>query len=56
MTDTQNSSLIRPFEAQEVKEVIFAMHPDKSPGPDGMDPGFFQEFWDIVGLQVTGES
>lgn len=24
------------------------MHPDKSPGPDGMSPGFYQKFWHIV--------
>ena len=29
------------------------MHPDKSPGPDRRNPGFHQEYWDIVGGQVT---
>ena len=29
------------------------MHPDKAPGPDGMNPGFFQHYWDVVSDDVT---
>ncbi|XP_031116020.1 uncharacterized protein LOC116019789 [Ipomoea triloba] len=29
------------------------MFPDKSPGPDGMNPGFYQQYWDVVGSDVT---
>ncbi|WCJ24888.1 RNA-directed DNA polymerase (reverse transcriptase) [Euphorbia peplus] len=29
------------------------MHPDKSLGPDGFNPGFYQKYWDVVGSQVT---
>ena len=29
------------------------MHPDKVLGPDGMNPCFFQHFWDLVGNDVT---
>lgn len=31
------------------------MHPDKSPRPDGMNPGFHQKFWNIIGKDVAKE-
>lgn len=29
------------------------MHPDKSPGPDGMNPAFYQRFWNIIGNDIV---
>lgn len=48
----QNVELLKDVEDQEVKKAIFHMHPDKSPGPDGMSPGFYQKYWDIVGPDI----
>lgn len=28
------------------------MHPDKSPGPNGFNPMFFQNFWDVCGNDI----
>ncbi|XP_062114673.1 uncharacterized protein LOC133825790 [Humulus lupulus] len=48
-----NLDLIKPVEPEEVKQALFQMHPDKSPGPDGFSPGFYQKFWDIVGEDIV---
>ena len=50
--EEHNKNLFRPFETHEVKDG-FSMHLDKSPGPNGMNPAFFQTYWDIVGQEVT---
>ncbi|KAM6600853.1 hypothetical protein CsatA_020462 [Cannabis sativa] len=52
VTSTQNDSLLQPLTDEEVKDALFQMHPDKSPGPDGMTPGFYQKCWAIVGNDV----
>jgi hypothetical protein len=36
-----------PFLKEEFREAVFSMHPDKCPGPDGYNPGFYQHFWSI---------
>ncbi|XP_019150943.1 PREDICTED: uncharacterized protein LOC109147742 [Ipomoea nil] len=48
-----NARMLKPVTAEEVRIAVFQMHPDKSPGPDGLGPGFFQQYWDIVGPEVT---
>ncbi|XP_019167878.1 PREDICTED: uncharacterized protein LOC109163584 [Ipomoea nil] len=53
VTEAQNAHLLRPFEPEEVRAALFSMGKDKSPGPDGMNPGFYQAFWDVIGKDVT---
>lgn len=53
VTSEQNQSLIMPVTDEEVKHAAFSMHPDKSPGLDGLNPGFFQEYWSVVGGDVV---
>lgn len=33
--------------------MTFQMHLDKAPGPDGMNPTFFQIYWGIMGREVA---
>ncbi|XP_019170961.1 PREDICTED: uncharacterized protein LOC109166463 [Ipomoea nil] len=53
VTNEQNDELLRPFEPEEVRSALFSMGKDKSLGPDGMNPGFYQAFWDIIGKDIS---
>ncbi|XP_010480729.1 PREDICTED: uncharacterized protein LOC104759515 [Camelina sativa] len=53
ITGEINDSLTRPATEQEIKEVLFMMHPDKAPGPDGMTALFYQRAWDTVRPDLT---
>ena len=53
ITEDMNSQLSAQFMAWEVKEAIKQMAPLKAPGPDGMPPLFFQNYWNLVGNDVT---
>lgn len=36
-----------------MKRAVDSMHPEKSPGCDGLNPGFYQVYWSIVGQDVV---
>lgn len=52
VTDEQNMTMLAYVQPKEVKAALFNMHPDKSPGPDGMSPGYFQKYWKVVGTDL----
>ncbi|KAL0427274.1 UNVERIFIED_CONTAM: putative mitochondrial protein [Sesamum latifolium] len=54
VTEEMNEVLLQPFSLEEVKCALDQMYPYKSPGPDGMSPVFYQKFWHIIGLDVSG--
>lgn len=39
----------------EIREEMFAIHPDKAPGPDGFSASFFQSNWEAVGPAICCE-
>jgi hypothetical protein len=40
--------LDRPFTEEEVEQTLFQMAPNKAPGADGFNAGFFQTHWQLV--------
>lgn len=55
ITDHMNNGLIRPISDAEIKRAVKAIKSDSTLGIDGMTGHFFQNFWHIVGPQVTKE-
>nr|GMD04088.1 uncharacterized protein LOC109166477 [Ipomoea batatas] len=53
LNDADNYRLLRLFTLEEVKDALFSMAPNKSPGPDGFSPTFFQHFWSERGQDVA---
>lgn len=53
ITPKQNWELLKQITMEEVKQAIFEMHPDKSPGPDGLTPAFFKKSRDIIGSDIV---
>jgi len=47
------SNLSKPFNPLEVETSIRSMGKYKAPGPDGFQPVFYQDCWDIVGDSVS---
>lgn len=44
-----NNMLDMRFTKEEVTQALFSMHPDKSFGPNAMNPAFLKSFWQTVG-------
>lgn len=49
LTRDELESLNKPFSAVEMKASVRSMGKFKAPGPDGFQPIFYQESWDVVG-------
>jgi hypothetical protein len=47
VANDDNLLLTSPFIKEEFRKMIFLLNPDKWPGPDGYNPGFYQHFWSL---------
>jgi hypothetical protein len=52
ITDRINTMLTRLPTHEEIKNAVFSLNKDSSPGPDGFGAIFFQTFWNIIKLDV----
>lgn len=48
----ENSVLCRLPTPLEIKDILFDMQSLKAPGPDGLPPLFYKNYWPIVGSEV----
>lgn len=46
-------SLTEHIQPAEIKRALFDMGPLKAPGPDGLNPLFFQSQWEVVGPSIV---
>ncbi|XP_073041827.1 uncharacterized protein [Primulina eburnea] len=53
ISEEENNMTTAPFTEDEFRKACFQMHPDKSPGPDGFNPTFFQKFWQVIGPDIV---
>lgn len=52
ISNEMNEDLIWPISLEEVEAVVFGMKKDKAPKPNGFPIKFYQEFWEIVKLDL----
>ncbi|XP_057249105.1 uncharacterized protein LOC104906541 [Beta vulgaris subsp. vulgaris] len=52
ISEEDNMLLCSEVSAEEIKNAVFELAPDKAPGPDGFPPYFFQKYWSLVGNSV----
>jgi len=48
VTEQQNSDLVRLPNLDEVRNALFSIDSNKTPGPDGFGAGFFKKYWHII--------
>jgi hypothetical protein len=52
ISEGDSAALIKPFLLDEIKEAIWDCDSFKCPGPDGINIGFFKDFWDLLKIDL----
>lgn len=52
ITNAQNEMLIEYLTFEEFTEAVRNMHPDKTSGPNGLNPTFFQHIWKLISREI----
>ncbi|XP_020874084.1 uncharacterized protein LOC110226497 [Arabidopsis lyrata subsp. lyrata] len=52
VTQEMNEDLVRPISEEELYRAVHQMAREKAPGPDGLNPGFYQDHWPTIRLAV----
>ncbi|KAH0729557.1 hypothetical protein KY290_000682 [Solanum tuberosum] len=52
ITEEDNAYITAPPTMQEVRDSVFSIDPDSSPGPDGLNGKFFQSTWHIIAYDL----
>lgn len=55
VSNDDNLLLTTSFTKEELWVAMFSMHPDKCPGLDGYNPGFYQQFWNLCSDEIFKE-
>lgn len=53
ITPEENERLQAPFSAEEIKQAIDSCYAEGAPGPDGLPFLFYQNFWDVVKVDLV---
>ena len=48
VTNSDNAELIKLTDKEEVKQALFAIDSNKTPGPDGFGAGFNKHYWELI--------
>ena len=48
-----NDELLKPFVEDEVKQALKQMDANTAPGPDGLSPLFYKQFWGKIGIEIS---
>jgi hypothetical protein len=52
LSEMEGAALIKPFILEQIKATIWDCDSYKCPGPDGINLGFFKDFWDVLKIDL----